>query len=114
MSYPGKNGFSITIEDLQKNAGVNKFLMDAASYGDLYDRPHTTKTKDGKKRIKFYLNPILSPYFKLPSTHTKEPKYISINDLEDWLVKSGVIEESKTGQKNKKRTSENKNQGSLF
>lgn len=114
MSYPGKNGFSITIEDLQKNAGINKFLMDAASYGDLYDRPHTTKTKDGKKRIKFYLNPILSPYFKLPSTHTKEPKYISINDLEDWMVRSGVIEEGKTFQKNKKRTPDNKNQGSLF
>jgi len=115
MSYPGKNGFSITIEDLQKNMGANKFLMDAASYGDLYDRPHTTKTKDGKKRIKFYLNPILSPYFKLPSTHTKEPKYISLPDLENWLVKSGVIEGSKSPtQKSKTRTPGNKNQGSLF
>ncbi|WP_127125070.1 hypothetical protein [Pseudoflavitalea rhizosphaerae] len=91
MSYPGENGFSIVIEDLESNHKVSNFLKSAADKGNLIVRPHTSKTK-GKNRMKWYLNPILSPYFKIPAIHTKEPMYITIDILNEWLLKSKAFE----------------------
>ncbi|RZJ78268.1 MAG: hypothetical protein EOO47_14350 [Flavobacterium sp.] len=85
MSYPGWNGFSLTIEDLHKNNHINNFISDACNYGDLYDAPHTSKSKDKKPRRKLYIAPILSPYFKIPYAHTKEPMYVDLNELATWL-----------------------------
>lgn len=59
MSYPGHNGFSVKIEDLKNSPDIYEFLLTAVDYGDLFDAPHTTKTRDRKDRIKWYLNPIL-------------------------------------------------------
>jgi hypothetical protein len=89
MSYPGANGFSVTLEDLEKYEVVYEFLKDASDYGDLYDAPHTTKLANKKARHKWYLNPILSPYFKIPFSHTKEPIYLNkFKELLRWLVES--------------------------
>jgi len=93
MSYPGGNGFSIVVEELESNSAIDKFLKDAADRGYLVFKQHTPKNK-GKLRSKWYLNPLLSPYFKIPAIHTKEPLYITIQILDDWLVKSGVFEKS--------------------
>lgn len=90
MSYPGENGFSVILEDLENNTEIFKFLKDAADRGNLIVRPHTPKTK-GKMRLKWYLNPIFSPYFKIPAIHTKEPMYISIDLLIEWLIKSKAV-----------------------
>ncbi|MEC3881919.1 ORC-CDC6 family AAA ATPase [Parapedobacter sp. 10938] len=84
MSNPGHYGFSLDIEELEKDAELRKFLNEATDYGDLYDAPHTSKLKDKRERIKWYLNPILSPRFKLPSVHTKEPIYTSVNTVKKW------------------------------
>ena len=94
MSYPGRNGFSLKSKELEKYRNIEKFLKDASDYGDLHERHHTTKEKSSDNRIKWYLNPILSPRFKIPASHTKEPLYISIDQIESWLIESGVFSQS--------------------
>ena len=84
MSYPGANGFSLKNDDLVQNETLAKFLRQAVGYGDLYEAPHTSKTK-GERRTKYYLAPIFSPYFRIPSVHTKEPEYLSVGIAQDWL-----------------------------
>lgn len=85
MSYPGHNGFSLEIQDQERSTELDKFLKEASDFGDLQDRPHTTKSKDGKKRIKWYLNRMLSPYFKIPAIHTKEPMYVTAETVNKWF-----------------------------
>ena len=94
MSYPGKNGFSLTMEDFQKNDVINKFIMEACNYGDLYDASHTTRYKNKKPRRKFYLNPVLSSYFKIPYAHTKEPMYVDLKTVATWLLDCGIYEKT--------------------
>ncbi len=85
LSNPGHNGFSIDVEQLERYPKTQEFLNEAADYGDLYDTTHTSKLKDKKERRKWYLNPILSPHFKIPSAHTKEPIYVTPKQIEEWL-----------------------------
>jgi len=84
MSNPGANGFSIENGDLFSNDDVRDFLMDAVSYGDLVQAEHTSKKK-GERRTKYYLTPILSPYFRIPSVHTKEPEYVTAKEVLVWM-----------------------------
>ncbi|MFT3869806.1 MAG: hypothetical protein QM715_15255 [Nibricoccus sp.] len=83
MSYPGANGFSLRRDELEarSNREIWRFLIEAVGYGDLVSTPHTTKNKRGEQRIKFYLNPVLSPIFQIPAAHTKEPLYWHIDKL---------------------------------
>ncbi len=106
MSYPGGNGFSLAIGDLEQNEDIEKFLNDSVDYGVLVDRPHTTKNKARERRKKWYLNPILSPHFEVPAVHTKEPRYVSVKDVREWLVSAQVIEGelSSPKEKGKKKT----------
>lgn len=85
MSYPGANGFSVENSDLEHNPDVQRFLVEAASFGDLYDSPHTSKKK-GERRTKYYLAPILSPYFRIHSVHTKEPLYVTSAQVRKWMA----------------------------
>ncbi|PCE63028.1 ORC-CDC6 family AAA ATPase [Sediminicola luteus] len=103
MSNPGHYGFSLDVEELEKETELKKFLNEATDYGDLYDAPHTSKLKDKRERIKWYLNPILSPKFRLPSGHTKEPIYTTTNIVNNWLTSC------KNGKFNKKNLSNKKN-----
>lgn len=98
MSYPGQNGFSIRIDELQSSMKISRFLSEAVDCGDLVSVSHTTKSKDRKPRIKWYIKPILSPYFKIPEQHTKEPKYISLKELIHWLDTTNSL----PGKQNKK------------
>jgi hypothetical protein len=91
MSYPGQNGFSIASSDLEQVPLVRKFLDEAVSYGDLVDAPHTTKNRDRKQRRKYYLNPILSDFFQIPDSHTKEPFYASIHELLKWIKDAEIV-----------------------
>jgi len=85
MSYPGRNGFSVRVDELQREESIYDFLKEAVDYGDLVDTAHTTKEKNKKPRRKYYLNPVLSPYFQIPVTHVKEPLYISTKELRYWI-----------------------------
>lgn len=84
MSNPGANGFSLENGELSVSEDVKDFLMDAVSYGDLVEAAHTSKKK-GERRTKYYLTPILSPYFRIPSVHTKEPEYVTVKEIRVWL-----------------------------
>lgn len=88
MSNPGHNGFSLSIEEFEKNTKVSSFLSEASDYGDLYDAPHTSKLKDKRERKKWYLNPILSPHFRIPTVHTKEPIYATTKEVAYWITES--------------------------
>jgi len=85
MSYPGRNGFSLLEEAQERDNVLNNFLGEASDYGDLQERPHTSKDKNKKKRVKWYLHPILTPYFKIPAVHTKEPYYAKVEEVRAWL-----------------------------
>jgi hypothetical protein len=85
LSYPGHNGFSLRLEDLGSDEAILQFLNECVNYGDLYDAPHTTKTKDRRPRKKWYLNPVLSPHFQLPVSHVKEPMYVTLSTVRKWL-----------------------------
>ena len=91
MSYPGRNGFSLINNELNANPGIKRFLEDATAYGDLYSVPHTTKTRDRKARTKWYLSPILSPFFQIPESHVKEPLYVTVKDIREWIKESDVF-----------------------
>jgi hypothetical protein len=84
MSNPGANGFTLENGELARNPDIKGFLMEAVGYGDLVEAPHTSKTK-GERRTKYYLAPVLSPYFRIPSVHTKEPEYVTINQVRSWM-----------------------------
>ena len=90
MSYPGRNGFSLTNEELDGEPEVKNFLNESVDYGDLYDAAHTTSRKDRKSRRKFYLAPIFSPFFQIPESHKKEPYYAKISEVKEWLLAAGV------------------------
>jgi hypothetical protein len=96
MSYPGHNGFSIAVTDIASDASVERFLRLASDYGDLFDYPHTTREKNRAPRRKWYVMPILSPYYQLPLTHTKEPWYIDTLTFRAWLVAAKVYSGTET------------------
>jgi hypothetical protein len=83
MSYPGANGFSVSNIELDQHKSINDFLCESVSYGDLISADHTSKRK-GERRTKYYLMPIISPYFRIPSVHTKEPEYVGIAQVQKW------------------------------
>ena len=94
LSYPGHIGFSLTEEELKSPRGsrVEGFLDSAADYGALLKARHTTKERDRKPRFKWYLFPVLSPYFDIPIARTKEPYYATVEDVESWLSSNEPIQ----------------------
>ena len=97
MSYPGRNGFSVSVSDLELNKEVFDFLQLAVDYGDLYEAHHTSKSK-GERRRKYYLAPILCPAYSIPYKHTKEPEYLKARVLSEILAETIL---RKDGQKGK-------------
>ena len=90
MSYPGHNGFSLRLDELRNHSDVEKFLNDCVDFGDLVDAPHTTKLKDRRQRRKWYLNPILSPFFNIPVSHVKEPIYAPVDEVQRWMQRAEI------------------------
>ena len=84
MSYPGANGISVSNIELESEQEMLTFLRESASLGDLFETSHTSKKK-GEKRTKYYLAPILSPVFRIPAIHTKEPEYVRTIQVKNWL-----------------------------
>ena len=85
LTYPGRTGFSLTEDELGEDQVVKGFLQDAVDYGALVSFPHTTKEKDGKRRRKWYLSPILCPNFEIPAIRTKEPYYAKLAEVRQWI-----------------------------
>lgn len=91
MSYPGTNGFSLSERDLSADTDVSVFLDLCTAYGALTVSRHTPKMSSRGLSKKWYLFPILSPYFQLPVAHTKEPMYVKTTQVREWLKKSDVM-----------------------
>lgn len=90
MSNPGHSGFSLTYEELANNRDVQDLLDEAVDFGNLTRREHTTKSSDRKRRVKFYLNPIYCPIYRLPPGQIKEPNYVAAADVRRWMHDAGV------------------------
>ncbi|MDR3427367.1 hypothetical protein [Silvimonas sp.] len=81
LSNPGHNGISLLVSEFDNKNFISDLIRSCRDQGDLIESSHTTKTKDAKPRKKWYLNPLLSPNFRIPHVRTKEPIYVSIGDL---------------------------------
>ncbi len=112
MSYPGANGFSLPDISLKEHREVGRFLDKCVAYGVLEAFRHTPKTKSRGESSKWYLFPILTPYFQLPTTHTKEPRYMRVGHLYDWFEKAQVpIGPPSNGSGGKRRERKNLQDG---
>lgn len=85
LSNPGHNGISLYKKDFDKSSVIANLIRSCRDHGDLIESDHTTKLPDGQPRKKWYLNPLLSPHFRIPHIRTKEPIYTSIEELESIL-----------------------------
>jgi hypothetical protein len=92
MSNPGQNGISLSIEDLRSDPEIFSFLIEAVDHGNLVMVEHATRNKDRKRRYKFYLNQLYCPIYRIPYQRSKEPIYITVDRLKEWLSEAGVIE----------------------
>lgn len=94
MSYPGGNGISLQLSQFNsEDEGttlLRNFIHESIGYSALFASEHSSKSKQGGRRIKFYLNPILCPRFQLPEAKTKEPYYWSIDELFSLLKRAQV------------------------
>lgn len=85
MSYPGETGFSLSERELEANEDISAFLNRCVAYGVLESYRHTAKSKYRGQSRKWYLSPILTPYFQVPTPRTKEPRYLRVASLRRWL-----------------------------
>lgn len=81
LSNPGHNGFSLKLQDLDSDREIGSLIKNCRDHGDLVEREHTTKLADAKLRRKWYLSPLLCPYFRIPYIQTKEPIYANVAQL---------------------------------
>lgn len=94
MAYPGGNGISVQLAQFNSEDNevtlLRTFIQEAIGYGALFASEHSSKSKQGGRRMKFYLNPILCPRFQLPEAKTKEPYYWSMEELFALVKKAQV------------------------
>ena len=91
MSYPGANGISFAKSDLASDREIERLLTDATAECFLLQRDHTPKNLGRGKSIKWYLHPILAPYYEITVQHTKEPLYLNVKKLRAWLRACEVL-----------------------
>jgi hypothetical protein len=88
MSYPGHTGFSVADDEWPvtvERREARDWLGKAVDYGDLLELPHTTKERDERPRTKWYIPAAFCPALQLPPTRTKEPWYVSADDVTRWI-----------------------------
>jgi len=94
ISNPGHSGFSLRGVDLVADMNgerVARFIYDAVSWAIFEERQHTSKEPHDVGRKKWYLHPILSPFFAIPHVRVKEPAYVSVQDVYEWFFGTGKI-----------------------
>ncbi len=104
MSYPGATGFSLSERELGANEDVSAFLNRCVAYGVLESFRHTPKSKHRGQSTKWYLSPILTPYFQVPTPRTKEPRYLRVSSLQRWLNTADVRSVSWPKQASNRKT----------
>ncbi len=117
MSYPGETGFSLSERELGANQDLSVFLSRCVACGVLDSSRHTAKSKHRGQSTKWYLFPILTPYFQVPTRRTKEPKYLRALELRKWLREADVRSVAGTrvlGQERRGGNGQDGRQGDLF
>ena len=117
MSYPGETGFSLSERELEANEDVSAFLNRCVAYGVLESFRHTAKSKHRGQSRKWYLSPILTPYFQVPTHRTKEPRYLRVASLRRWLKSAdgrGVVWEREGHPQGLGKEPSSGRQGNLF
>lgn len=102
LSNPGHNGISLLQSEFDKKCFITDLIRTCRDQGDLIESKHTTKSKDAKPRIKWYLNPLLCPFFRIPHVRTKEPVYITLDELEKVYENGGMLSSVKNNKENTK------------
>lgn len=82
LSYPGHNGISLLQSEFDERNFITNLIRNCRDNGDLIESIHTTKNPNSKPRIKWYLNPLLCPCFRIPHIRTKEPIYTTVDELQ--------------------------------
>lgn len=97
MSYPGGNGISLANRELSAFPEVKRLLSEATGRGFLLQRKHTPKNRSRGESTKWYLHPVLAPYYELTIHQTKEPLYVSGAEVQRWLERAGIAVPFATG-----------------
>lgn len=105
MSYPGNNGFSLPLRDVEDESVIDNFLKNCVAFGVLESRPHTPKSRSRGQSEKWYLSPILSPHFQIPVVHIKEPYYATIQEIVAWMKNSNIVIDGISSKSNAVRRS---------
>ena len=104
MSYPGGNGFSLSLKDIRSCKDdffqeLVRTLYEMEDYRVIMSKEHSSKIKGTGRRVKFYPHPILCPRFQLPIVKTKEPRYWAIDKLlaqeKDFAMEIGISDSRK-------------------
>ncbi len=88
ISNPGHSGWSLKETGLyssEKGQKVAELFHNAVCWAIFEERPHTSKLREAVTRRKWYLHPLLSPAFAIPYKRVKEPLYVSIDDVYNWI-----------------------------
>lgn len=89
ISNPGHSGFSLRETDLlgsERGEEVAKFLQKGVNWAVFEERPHTSKKpREATMRRKWYLHPLLSPTFAIPHKRVKEPLYVTVDEVYNWI-----------------------------
>jgi hypothetical protein len=95
ISNPGHTGFSLSSLDFGKyefGSTIQDCIQLAVSWAIFEEREHTSKNRHEQGvRKKWYLHPLLSPYFSIPYIRVKEPLYVSILDVFPWFMSTNEI-----------------------
>jgi len=94
ISNPGFTGFSLRESDLrvsEKGVRALRFLEDGVNWAIFEERAHTSKLQESARRRKFFLHPLLCAYFNIPYKRIKEPRYVSVDELHDWIFCNAKI-----------------------
>lgn len=96
LGNPGQNGVSLSIDELDAHPAIKTFLLEAADYGNLVMSEHANRS-GRQRRLKFYLNPLYCPIYRIPFQRSKEPLYLTIANFSEWLAEAGLFERIGTG-----------------
>ncbi|MHB8653194.1 MAG: ORC-CDC6 family AAA ATPase [Terriglobia bacterium] len=105
ISNPGHSGFSLRETDLGKGEEgdkVREFLENGVNWAVLEERQHTSKQREGAARRKWYLHPLLCATFGIPFKRVKEPLYVGVSDVYNWIRGDRRIRFGKVGPVNGK------------
>ncbi|WP_119395757.1 ORC-CDC6 family AAA ATPase [Salinibius halmophilus] len=97
LSNPGNTGFSIKKDEFKKGDEISRIIGLCVDNGDLIESQHTPKNIGTGDRIKWHLNPILCPTFRIPHIRTKEPIYTSLDEINSIYNGKKIAPEVQSG-----------------